>query len=217
MAAVAERQQSEREFVGHVFSRPSPILTWRPVKVQRITMAAANGADRPSDAASNHYASRAPTKRIVAWPVVRNIGHGPGYGTGRALRALLTLMGLSLLCGSALAIGVYLILGDGSIALHPSTAATANVEVAALHAGLPSRVARPHLFAREGVDTLAPAPVPVVATAVVPHPAAPLSAPAHRGRAHRGHHDGGSPLHAFHAPPGSAGGAREARPSRRAT
>jgi hypothetical protein len=187
MVAVAERDQSGREFVGHVFSRPSPILTWRPVKVQRITQTAFASDEAGSVSASPDSPSLAPTKRLLAWPVVRRVGRGPGRGPVRAIRALLTLITLSLMCGSALAIGVYFAFGDG-----PSTA---SADVAPLRANLPSRVARTHVGDHR-VDTLAPEPAPVV-TAIAAHPAAPAS---HRARTtRRPHHEGGSTLHAFHS------------------
>jgi hypothetical protein len=204
MVAVAERDQGEREFVGHVFSRPSPILTWRPVKVQRIASTAlssdtAGCADSPS---------LAPTKRLLAWPVVRRVGRGSGRGPVRAIRALLTLVTLSLMCGSALAIGVYLAFGDGP-AWH-SNASTASADVAPLRTDLPSRVATAHVGDHR-LDTLAPAPVPVV-TAVAPRPTAPAAPASHRVRTTRHpHHDGGSTLHAFHSP------ARGTRSPHRAT
>ncbi len=193
MAAVAEREQSEHEFVGQVFSKASPILTWRPVKVQRITLSPP-APDGASDA-SMVRVSRAPTKRMVAWPVVRSIGGRAGRARlvrlgerGRAVRALLVLVSLSLLCGTVLAACIYFTLGEGSVATvwHPKTPST---RAAVLH------------VAKVSTDVLASAPVAPIAVATPA--AAPLRpvapAPPHRGRAHRGYR-GTESASAMHQP-----------------
>jgi hypothetical protein len=107
MAAVAGREPSDHELVGQVFKRPSPILTWRPVKVQRITPTAPAG--NGDEALADRF-SRAPTKRMVAWPVM------PGARAARAnaMRALLTLVAFALLCAAALTVCVYVLFGEGS-------------------------------------------------------------------------------------------------------
>jgi hypothetical protein len=37
ISASSEQDQSKDDFIGQVLAKGSPILTWRPTKVQRIT------------------------------------------------------------------------------------------------------------------------------------------------------------------------------------
>ena len=191
MTAVAECEQSKPEFIGQVLSKSSPVLTWRPVKVQRITPPAPGSleaAERESDAA--HRFSRATTKRMAPpLPVV----HSVRGSKRRALRALLTLVTFSLLCGSALTLCVYVFLGDGATAVHPK--------------GPPTRVAVTHV-ADARFDTLLPAPsLPEAPAAVEPQHA--FARPNHGHLAH------GRRAPAIHGARSAQGGAGTAANHRR--
>jgi hypothetical protein len=172
MPGVFEPEPSKPDFLGQILSKSSPVLTWKPVKVQRITptppspdvVDLSSEADRTSDGfeASISRASRATTRRMVAWPVL------PGLTRerGRMLRALGTLVAFSLLCGAALTVCVYVLLGgDSAIAARPKPA--------------PTRVAVTHV-AEPTFDTLLPAAVALPAPVTLePHKTAARPA---RGR-----------------------------------
>ena len=184
----AEPEGSQPDFLGRVFARSSPVLTWRPVKVQRITPASSGVVDRLSDSDAHRF-SRAPTKRVEPLPV---LPHAQG-AKRRAFRALLTLVAFSLLCGSALTLCVYVLLGTSPSAWHRREA--------------PVRVGLPHV-ADERFDTLlsaSPPPEPAAAEAAAPRHAAVR---AWGGHVQRGHRDPAGSLRARHAP--HAGGARSA-------
>jgi hypothetical protein len=193
MASVAEREPSEHEIVGHVFGKASPILTWRPSpasKTAQLVSAISTSASDPG-----LRPSRAPTKRMVAWPLVKSVARERGH----ALRALGTLVALSLLCGSVLAVGIYVVLGE---------------ETGLSHArALPTRVAATHvteatadmlmLSPPSGTAATDPASPAIAPAAPSPPPAVPASA--HHGRAQRGHREAAAPPRAPHA---SIGGTR---------
>lgn len=190
LVELIEDDESGPNFIGKVFAKSSPILTWRPTKVQRITPTPA--ADAGESGA--HSFSRAPTRRMVSWPLVREV---QGPSKRRALRALLTLVAFSLLCGSALTLCVYVLLGDtGPTAWQAKPA--------------PTRIGSVHVTA-DHVDTLvaaaAPAPVETAPAPVLAHHAAktPVRArvlPHGSGSGHR--YQPGS-LHAGRAPHGGSG------------
>jgi hypothetical protein len=152
LAALVEDGDSAPDFIGKIFAKSSPILTWRPTKVQRITPTPL--ADPMSESGAHSF-SRAPTRRMVSWPLVREVQSSKR----RALRALLTLVAFSLLCGSALTLCVYVLLGDGGTTAWQQKPA-------------PTRVGIAHVAA-EHLDTLLataapaapvdPAPAPVLA------------------------------------------------------
>jgi hypothetical protein len=193
MPAIEERELSEHDFIGHVFMKASPILTWRPTKVQRITPAQIG--ERTSDSASHRF-SRAPTRRMMSWPVIARVRRTPT----RALRALLTLVAFSLLCGSALTLCVYVLLGDSSpFAGDGATACHASV--------VPTRAAVAHV-ADARLDTLLTASATPVAPLAV---AAATPAPARRTAARAQHASGhANAQHGHAAPAGSAHSARAA-------
>jgi hypothetical protein len=180
MTAVAGRDPSEHElqdFIGRVFTKASPILTWRPVKVQRITPAPPAAADVEGarvEPSMIDRLSRATTKRMVAWPVVPSVRSARGRSRTPALRALLTLVAFSLLCGSALTLCVYVLLGDDGGGWRAQAR--------------PVRIATVHV-AEESFDLLLPGaadltPSPVATSSEPAPPAAIHRTAAPRGRAH---------------------------------
>ena len=187
VGAGAGPEGSQPEFLGKVFARSSPVLTWRPMKVQRITPGSSGVVERVSDSDAHRF-SRAPTKRIEPLPVLPHVQGSKR----RAFRALLTLVAFSLLCGSALTLCVYALLGTSPSAWHPKEA--------------PVRIGLIHV-ADERFDTL-------LSASVLPEPAPAEAAPRHAtarpwgGRVQRGHAYPAGSLHARHAP--HAGGPRSA-------
>jgi hypothetical protein len=180
MPAIEERELSEHDCIGHVFTKASPILTWRPTKVQRITPSQIGA--RVSDA-DDHRFSRAPTKRMLSWPVVARVRRPT-----RALRAFLTLVAFSLLCGSALTLCVYVLLGDSSPFGESASALRVNA--------VPTRAAVTHVAAQR-MDTLVTAAPAALAPIAL---AGSSSSPAHRTAAR---HPAGRPQHG-HAYPAAA-------------
>jgi hypothetical protein len=184
---LVDDDESGPDVIGKIFAKSSPILTWRPQKVQRITPTPA------ADATGAHSFSRAPTRRMVSWPLVREV---QGPSKRRALRALLTLVTFSLLCGSALTLCVYVLLGDsGPTAWQPKAA--------------PTRIGTVHVTAAS-VDTLvaasAPAPVETAPSPVLAHHAAKAPVRARvlpHGNA-TGHRYQTGSLHAGRAPHGGS-------------
>jgi hypothetical protein len=196
--AAPEPRPSKHDFIGQVFTKASPILTWRPTKVQRIklgqTAAEAPRAMDPSEASFNPVTfSRATTRRMVSWPVVPELPRA----RGRAVRALLTLVTFSLLCGSALTLCVYLLLGESSVASRASAPA--------------SRVAVAHVEGKSIVDTLSSPPEPVLAA---PQPSVPARTAARPHQNHARAPQHAQPLHAQHS---TVHAAHKATPGHRAT
>jgi hypothetical protein len=177
-AKIEERELSEHDFIGHVFTKASPILTWRPTKVQRITPSQIG--ERVSDSAVHRF-SRAPTRRMVSWPVVSRLSSGARRAPTRAIRALGTLIAFSLLCGSALTLCVYVLLGDSSP--FGGSAMTASGNAAR---GIATRAAVAHVASgTPSTDTLVTPAAPV---AMAPLPAHRTAARAqHAGHASHGH------------------------------
>ena len=111
-------------------------------------------------------------------------------GQVQQLQALLTLVTFSLLCGSALTLCVYVLLGEGSTAWHPKAPST--------------RVAVTHAF-DERFDTLLPPPAPLpgaTQAAVEPHRTAIRP---HRGHVQQGGRSPAPALHAGRSPRGARG------------
>jgi hypothetical protein len=179
--ASPEPRPSKHDFIGQVIEKASPILTWRPQKVQRIQVGApaVPRITEPSEASFNPVVtfSRATTRRMVSWPVV------PELPRARvpALRALLTLIAFSLLCGSALTLCVYMLFGENGVAARASSPV--------------SRVAVTHVEGKAALDTLASPPEPVLAPQAAPAPARTAVRP-HQGRGRGAAH--AQPSHGSH-------------------
>jgi hypothetical protein len=190
-AVLTNREPSTPDaFVGQVLHRASPILTWRPAlearaereRVARRDVRELSGASLIEDRESIRF-SRAPTRKMVAWPIVPRLRRETPRGDAR--RKLVLEVGASVVTAAlivlaALAVGAWAFRGIARP--EPPKA----------------RVLAAHIL-DERVDTLAPAPV--VAAVAAPPPAAaqavasqPVSQPAkpsartnQRGRAHHGH------------------------------
>jgi hypothetical protein len=202
-AALSQREPSKPDpFIGQVFRRASPILTWRPAleaRAERERVARANvqelsGASLLEDRESFRF-SRAPTRKMIAWPIVPRLRRETPRGDARR-KALRTVGGLVaaftlLILAGAIATGAW------------AMRAVARPEPPA------ARVLAAHIL-DERVDTLAPAPVvaaaptPAVASQLIsqspqppqsPPPAKPSSHSNQRGRAHHGHRPTASTKH----------------------
>ncbi|HEY2517868.1 MAG TPA: hypothetical protein VGI39_43660 [Polyangiaceae bacterium] len=162
MAAVASSgHDRDSSFVGQVFQKGSPILTWRPTRVlrvptpmQTIELDMADIEEVPESTIQR--VSRMPTRRVVAWPVVPNIERGAKARSQAWSIAAHVTIALVLACGMAL----------GIVALDVEGAGVAR-------AAQPLRDGTAHVM-ETTVDTLANTPLEppsVVAPAVAPAPA----------------------------------------------
>ena len=182
MAAVAQRDSSEDHFVGQVLVRASPVLTWRPVKVQRITptpKAPEEVVVRTETDSTIFRISRVPTRRVVAWPVVPRLART----RSGARRALLAKLAIALVAGSALALAAFVVLGAGAgtALAKPPTVRVATVHV--IDDGFDLLSAQQEAaLAGVVVDAIPAAPV-----RQAPHRDESTQAAARRGRAHHGH------------------------------
>lgn len=188
----------EDSFVGHVIKRASPVLTWRPLQAPRITpgalhQTAATGRSRGGTArrgVDGSRVSRQPTRRMVAWPVVKRARHGGPP----AWRVALLVVG-ALLVGSALVLA-------GVRAASTQQGSGVDHPVATAPQTRPTRDFARHV-ADDGFDTLTVAGVVTPAAArsgplgptvsASPRAAAPKEprrAEMARGRAHHGRHHG---------------------------
>jgi hypothetical protein len=176
-------------FVGQVLHRASPILTWRPAlearaereRVARGYVQDLSGASLVEERESSRF-SRAPTRKMVAWPIMRRLRRETPRADAR--RRLVRTVGAAavaalLIVVAAVAVGVWAF--PGSATPEPPTA----------------RVLGAHIL-DERVDTLAPAPVvvaapppapaaPAVASQPVSQAAKPGARTNPRGRVHHGH------------------------------
>jgi hypothetical protein len=196
VAAAAKHESNPDFFVGQVLARSSPILTWRPALAKKAADEAAAEEisahsfvdDRES---SVHRISRAPTRRMVAWPVIPQVrrDHRESAWTIARRAAIATIAVAALV---AIGIAAFAWEGRGVARTAPPVA----------------RVIAAHVI-DEGFDTLVPPATPALAPAsavVASQVAAVLAAakgaaPAlsvtarvatQRGRAHHGHRHGAS-------------------------
>ena len=200
MAAVASSgHDRDSSFVGQVFQKGSPILTWRPTRVLRvptpvhtIELDMADIEEVPESTIQR--VSRVPTRRVVAWPVVPNVERGKARSQAWSIAAHVTIA-LVLACGMALGI-VALDVGGTGVA----------------RAAQPLRDGSAHVM-EATVDMLANTPLEppsVVAPAVAPMSSARKSASSHaapRGRA-RPAPQAHPATHAAHRPAHNARNAR---------
>ena len=193
MTAVAKHESNPDHFVGQVLARSSPILTWRPALVGNAKRAAEEAAAEEISAhslvddreSSVHRVSRAPTRRMVAWPVIAQVRRAHRQNPWTIVRR----------CAIAVVVVVALVaLGVAEYAWQARGVALVSPPAA--------RVVAAHVI-DEGFDTLVPPPTPALLaaaaqaaqptaaqTAQTPVPAktpAPASVAAQRGRAHHGH------------------------------
>jgi hypothetical protein len=189
----------EDSFVGQVLMRASPVLTWRPTVVASLAERAdETGATAPVtsdrsrstiEISSLSRLSSRPTRRVVAWPVVRRVVRRSRAETAWSLA---TRFGVSALVASVLlALGVSAVattVRSSAIAVpHPPSP----VRAVALHSAL--RFA--DKIAPASASPSPPAPVPMLAATSAPASfsaaAAKSAAPAsHPARLHPAHgHD----------------------------
>jgi len=168
VAATANRQ-SDPVFVGQVFARSSPILTWRPTLAKRVArdVAAEEIAAQALVNAQELSApriSRAPTRRMVAWPVIRQVRGAPRAETiaRRVALAVLALAAVAALAFAARAWGA-----PGMAQVSPPAA----------------RIAEAHVI-DDGSDVIkSSAHAPVASAAPIPAKT-PAPRPGHHGRRH---------------------------------
>ena len=176
MAAVASNgHDRDSSFVGQVFQKGSPVLTWRPTRVlrvptpmQTIELDMADVEEVPESTIQR--VSRMPTRRVVAWPVVPNIERRQVRSQAWSIAAHVTIA-LVLACGMALGIVALDVEGTG-----------------VAHAAQPLRDGTAHVM-ESSVDTLANIPLdppavsaPAVAAAPVRKSASSHAAPHGRPR-----------------------------------
>jgi hypothetical protein len=187
MTAVAKRESSDSEvFVGSVLHRASPVLTWRPAlearaereRVSKLGTQEVSVCELIEDREASRF-SRAPTRKMIAWPIARSVRRDARRERTAVPKALVAAVALAaLLLGGAIGVRVWHSHG-----------------VVARAAPSPVRVAPAHVLVAERPDSLAPqapAPTPAVQR---PAPSAPAPAHAqkavplasHRGRTHQGH------------------------------
>jgi hypothetical protein len=180
-------------FVGQVLHRASPILTWRPAlearaereRVARGDVQDLSGASLVEERESSRF-SRAPTRKLVAWPIVPRLRRETPRGDAR--RRLVRTIGAAVAAILLIVAAVAAAVAGGAWAFRGI--ATPEPPTA--------RVQAAHIL-DERVDTLAPAPVIAPIAAPPPAPAAPAVAAQpvsqaakpgrtnQRGRAHHGH------------------------------
>jgi Na+-transporting methylmalonyl-CoA/oxaloacetate decarboxylase gamma subunit len=171
--------------VGQVFRRASPILTWRPALAARAERERLengdaqelSGASLIEDRESIRF-SRAPTRKMVAWPIVPRLRRETPRADAR--RRLVRAVGAAvvtvlLILAAAVAVGAWAV---RSIR-RPEPP--------------PARVLAAHVL-DERVDTLAPAvaaiaapPAKTVAPQPVSQAARPAARPNQRGRTRHAH------------------------------
>jgi hypothetical protein len=196
-AALSQREPSKPDaFIGQVLRRASPILTWRPAlearaereRVARADVQELSGASLIEDRESFRF-SRAPTRKMIAWPIMPRLRRETPRGVAR----------LKVARSAAAAVVFTLLIMAGAFAVWASaTRAVARPEAPA------ARVLAAHIL-DERVDTLAPAPVvaaappPAAASQLISQSAPPAKPSSHpnpqRGRAHHGHRPTASTKH----------------------
>jgi uncharacterized membrane protein YtjA (UPF0391 family) len=168
-------------FVGRVMVRASPVLTWRPTKVQRITLdpqepegvTEVTEDDAPARPISvvdpPERFARISSRRMVAWPVVERVGSG--RGAMLAWRAIRTASAL-------LVAGVAGVLGFGGYAAY------AVLVPARIVCPVSSKANAVHSI-REGGDTLAVVPLVAAVEEIRTEPPRPEARPVRRKHARR--------------------------------
>ncbi len=191
MAAVAKRESDPEAFVGQVFARSSPILTWRPALAKRVADEAAADEISAYSVVDPHESSvcrisRAATRRMVAWPVIAHVRrvHRASMWTIVRRCAIAFVVAAALV---ALGVAEYAWQARGVARVMPPVARVVSVHV--IDHGFDVLVPAAPASTVAAVASPAPRAAQSVASSKAPAPANPAPA---RGRAHHGHRHGTS-------------------------